>query len=100
MRSKEVLDIPEEVLTHLLRDTAHLHDLEQGTNNVFAQERLARKRHAIEDGIEALNRAIRENPEDEDASYRAVIEKFVELEIVADEEKNGQRYPGCTHSGS
>lgn len=90
MNSKEVLDTPEELAAVLRRDIMHLNALEQNTDNVFAQERMALKRQAIEDGVMVLTRATLDNPEDADAAYRAVLEKFAVWEFNADKPKTGR----------
>lgn len=90
--TKTVLDTPEEVEALLYRDSVNLFDLRNAYTNDVQVERIVAKEQAVEDGLNALARAVKVNPGDADAAYRAVIEKFVVL-VEKEEAKPATKDP-------
>lgn len=76
---KPVLDTPDEVKASFNSDIDTLLELRSGRDEV-ERERLTAKANAVESGLIALTRAVRSNPEDADAAYCEVLEKFTALE--------------------
>lgn len=76
---KPVLDTPDEVKESFNCDIETLLQLRFGRLEED-RERLTAKANAVESGLIALTRAVKSNPEDADAAYCEVLEKFTALE--------------------
>jgi hypothetical protein len=81
MKSNEVLDSAAEVESLFSRDLNRLFDLRifAEENSPVSAERLVTKSQAIEEGSQFLSSMTSKHKGDDDAAFRAVIEKFVPL---------------------